>query len=148
MTPAVRLLDARRAGLDREGLRAWARAQRLPAGAACVARSYRHPFALVAWHDAAVGVDIERVEAHDAAFEAVVCTPAERGAGLELSSLWCAKEALAKALGDALRYEPARLESPSRWPDGASGPWRARACAAPAGHVAWVVWRDEPPGFA
>ncbi|HEY4897857.1 MAG TPA: hypothetical protein VII01_17440, partial [Solirubrobacteraceae bacterium] len=29
-----------------------------------------------------------------------------------LSSLWCSKAALSKALGDALRYDPSRLDSP------------------------------------
>lgn len=57
-----------------------------------------------------------------------------------LTSLWAAKEALAKALGDALCYEPSRLGSPQHWPRGQAGPWRAKQLPAPSGHVAWLCW--------
>jgi phosphopantetheinyl transferase len=115
-----------------------------------VARCYRYPFALIAWHGERVGVDIERVAPYDKAFADSVCTPSEGALALprtaeELASLWCSKEALAKALGDARRYDPRRLESPIHWPGGESGPWRAASLEAPAGHVAWVCWRVGTP---
>jgi phosphopantetheinyl transferase len=55
--------------------------------------------------------------------------------------MWCGKEALSKALGDALAYDPRRLGSPLSWPDGRSGAWCAAELPAPAGHVAWLCWR-------
>ncbi|HWE10427.1 MAG TPA: hypothetical protein VG325_13820 [Solirubrobacteraceae bacterium] len=57
--------------------------------------------------------------------------------------MWSSKEALAKALGDALRYDPRRLEAPVAWVNGACGPWRARPVPAPPGHVARVCWRSS-----
>jgi 4'-phosphopantetheinyl transferase superfamily len=143
--PEVRLLDARAAGLDEDQLRAWARDQAEASGAAHTSRSYRYPYALVACHEHRVGIDIERVEPLDAAFLESICMPEEHGLGLgvaDASSLWCSKEALAKALGDALSYDPRRLGSPMMWPDGRSGPWQAAALRAPAGHNAWVCWES------
>jgi hypothetical protein len=140
----VRLLDARAAGVDEPGLRAWARAEAERGAAARASRSYSYPYALIAWHDEAVGVDIERIESCDAAFADSICTPRERAEIAPdtcLSSLWCSKEALAKALGDALRYDPRRLDSPMLWPGGRAGSWRAAAVDAPAGHTAWLCWR-------
>ncbi|MGI8922326.1 MAG: 4'-phosphopantetheinyl transferase family protein [Solirubrobacteraceae bacterium] len=146
--PQVILLDARANGLDQADLRACARTQG-PPSASHVARSYRHPFGLVAWHSEPVGVDIERIERFNAAFAESICTPSERVAlgrpaapDAHIASLWSSKEALAKALGDALRYDPRRLESPMRWPGGAAGPWRAARLPVPAGHTAWVCWRS------
>lgn len=146
-TPHARLIDARVSGLDESRLVASARALSDIAGARWVSRSYRFPLALVAWHDAPVGIDIERVTAWDGAFAESICTPAERTAGWPhedddgyLSSLWSSKEALAKALGDALAYDPRRLESPMAWPDGRSGPWRATTLTAARDHVAWLCW--------
>lgn len=114
-----------------------------------VSRSYRAPFALVAWHRWEVGVDIERVERPAEGFGASIATPSElRVVGpeaLEIPSLvaclWSGKEALAKALGDARDYDPRRLESPLLWPDGVCGCWRAERLDAPVGHVAWICWR-------
>jgi hypothetical protein len=152
--PLVRLLDARTAGLDDAGLRRWARAVGAQLAPLLVTRSYRHPFALVAAHHAAVGVDLERVEPVDAAFATSIATPEERAAleageaGDDLASwaiaLWSGKEALAKALGDALAYDPRRLGAPARWPGLRCGPWRAAALPVPAGHTGWVCWRDVP----
>ena len=146
--PQVRLLDARRAGLDETGLRAWARSVTDASGARYVARSYRWPWCLVAWHDAPVGVDLERLEPVDRAFAESIATPGERAelAGREHDTgwaiaLWSSKEALSKALGDALLYDPGRLEAPARWPGLRSGPWRAAAVAAPPGHTGWLCWR-------
>jgi 4'-phosphopantetheinyl transferase superfamily len=146
--PQVRLLDARPAGLDEAVLRRWARSQRQPDAGTLVTRSYRYPFALVAWHRGPVGIDLERIEVCAPSFAESISTPEERSARLHgddpdayAISLWCGKEALAKALGDALGYDPRRLESPGGWSDGRCGPWRSARLAAPTGHVAWVCWR-------
>jgi 4'-phosphopantetheinyl transferase superfamily len=145
MTPEVRLLDARSAGVDESGLRAWARAQTASSDARFVTRSYRYPYALIAWHDGPVGIRVERC---DAAFVESICTPVERSAwpaggdcDTTAISFWCSKEALAKALGDALAYDPRRLESPLGWPAGRSGAWRAECLPTPPGHVGWLCWR-------
>ena len=148
--PQAWLVDARFSGLDEPGLAAHARALSNTAGGCrYVSRSYRHPYALIASHDAPVGVDIERIEPRDPAFAETICTPTERAAGWPhehadryLSALWSSKEALAKALGDALAYDPRRLESPGAWPYGRSGPWRAAPLATAPGHVAWLCWRN------
>jgi phosphopantetheinyl transferase (holo-ACP synthase) len=147
--PEVRLLDARKLGVDAAGLRARARAVTGSSGARHAARSYRYPYALVAWHSQPVGVDIERIEAFDADFLESICTPSERPTAAELerpdaylASLWCSKEALAKGLGDALAYDPRRLESPMSWPDGEAGPWRARRLTVAPDHAAWLCWRS------
>ena len=146
--PEVRLLDARPAGLDEAGLRAWARAQTAASEDAHVTRSYRYPYALVAWHSEPVGVDIERVEPCDAAFAELICTAPERAdptfttePDAYLTSLWCSKEALSKALGDAVRYDPRRLDSPMRWPDLRAGPWHATPLQTIPSHTAWLCWR-------
>ena len=148
--PEVRLLDARAAGLDEQGLRACARAMTDGCGMPHVARSYRYPFALVAWHQEPVGVDLERIDRCDAAFANLICTPRERtrpralaDSDPYLTSLWCSKEALAKALGDALSYDPSRLDSPVYWPDLRSGPWRATPLETVPQHAAWLCWRSS-----
>jgi hypothetical protein len=145
--PRAFLLDARPAGLSPMGLREWARRLSRDCGAPHTARSYRYPYALVAWHRQPVGTDIERVEAYDVALADLICAPEERSAPERaadpdnyLTSLWAAKEALAKALGDALSYEPSRLGSPQHWPGGQAGPWRAERLPAPSRHVAWLCW--------
>lgn len=146
--PCVRVLDARTLGVDEPGLRAAARAQSASAGVAHTARAYRYPYALVAWHSQPVGVDIEREEPFDAAFMDSICTPSERfdPSSLRhpdrfLASMWSSKEALAKGLGDAVLYDPRRLESPARWPDGRAGAWRAQELKIAPGHAAWLCWR-------
>jgi len=147
--PEVRLLDARGSGLDEPALREWARELSADAGARYCSRSYREPYGLVAWHDQPVGVDIERIEPFDQLFLESISTPAELKLPFEKvradeysASLWSSKEALAKALGDALAYDPRRLDSPISWPDGRSVPWRALSLPAPSGHVAWLCWRS------
>ena len=148
--PEVRLLDARSASLPESVLRRWARSQRQPGAGTFVTRSYRYPYALVAWHTGPVGIDLERIEPCAPGFADSVSAPAERStpalddldADTYAISLWCGKEALAKALGDALRYDARRLESPLRWPGGRCGPWCASQLSAPRGHVAWVCWRS------
>jgi hypothetical protein len=149
--PRVRLIDVRGSGVDQQGLRdaAWGLTETLTSGGARhVSRSYRWPLALVAGWALAVGVDIERVETEaDRAFADSICTPEER---IELgarrfdpavvASLWCGKEAVAKALGDALAYDPRRLGAPLLWPDGVSGRWHARPLEVSPGYVGWVCW--------
>jgi 4'-phosphopantetheinyl transferase superfamily protein len=146
--PGVLLLD----GGDLRA-RAWAAAA--AAGAAFTSRSYRDPYALLAWHDARVGVDIERVEPCSEDFARLICAPEERMAATQaadrdrfLTDLWSGKEALAKALGDALDHEPARLPSPLLWRGGSAGRWRARRVPVPDGHVGWLVWERELPSAA
>jgi hypothetical protein len=151
--PRVRLLDAIALGLDDAGLHALAREITSPQRAPHVSRSYCYPFALVAWHSGPVGVDVERIDRCDEHFADLVCSPEERPLALLapnidafLTSMWSAKEALAKGLGDALAYDPARLDSPDRWPDGRAGPWRSAPLPVDALHVGWVCWRgaDSP----
>lgn len=144
------LIDARAAGAsDEVALRELARTASAEAGAPFTSRSYRFPFALVAAHTDAVGVDIERVERCGRVFADSISTPAELSARPPredhdrfFTSLWSSKEALSKALGDALAYDPRRLEGPGSWPDGRSGPWRASSIdVGEDGHVAWLCWR-------
>ena len=147
--PTVQLLEAGNEDADDARLHERARLLADAAKAAHTSRSYRHPYALLAWHDHPVGIDIERIEPVDRAFLESISTPSERvslrvrNEAADVISLWCSKEALAKALGDARRYDPRRLESPVRWPEGRSGPWRARRLEAPAGYLAWVCWRSS-----
>jgi hypothetical protein len=146
----VQLIDARTAGApDETALRELARKTCAEAAAPFTSRSYCFPFALAATHTAAVGVDIERVEPCDAAFADSIRTPAELSAGPPredydsyFTSLWSSKEALSKALGDALSYDPRRLEGPGAWPDGRSGPWRTTPLDVPDGYVAWLCWKE------
>jgi phosphopantetheinyl transferase len=145
--PEIRLLDARYARLSEAELRAWARTLAPAAAAAHRSRSYRYPYALVAWHDQPVGVDIERIEPMDADFARSICTYSEtqRLPVLDdrlVASLWSGKEALSKALGDPLIYDPRRLEAPLLWLDGRAGPWRAAELTVAGGHVAWLCWRS------
>ena len=151
--PEVQLLDARDRDLDAEGLREWARVLTVASGVRFVSRSYRYPYAVVGWHRDPIGVDIETIGPYDEALADVICTPSERSdlssradLGAHLTSLWCAKEALAKALGDALAYDPARLESPAHWSSRRGGRWGAMPLAdPPEGHAAWVCWRVAEP---
>lgn len=150
--PGLAVLDARERELDGPGLRAWATHHCDARRAAFVSRSYRHPYALLAWHSRRVGVDLEVVESLDRGFAESIATFEERAAlagGFDdpalVASLWSGKEALAKALGDALAYDPRHLSSPLIWSGGRSGPWRAAALAdLPPGHVGWLCWEALP----
>jgi phosphopantetheinyl transferase len=148
--PHVELLDARALGVTESQLRDRARARSAGTGP-FVSRSYRHPYALIASHTGPVGVDIERIESCDPDFARSICTPDEaRAIGARpcgdrlVTSMWSGKEALAKALGEPVAYDPRRLQAPTGWPDGRAGAWRAAELAAPAGHVAWLCWRAVP----
>jgi 4'-phosphopantetheinyl transferase superfamily len=153
--PRVFLADAstpsptsmRAADPREDDLRALARGTSDTCGAPYNSRSYCFPRALVASHTAPVGVDIERVQACGKAFADSIQTPSERAAGsppgdpdYHFTSLWCSKEALSKALGDPLAYDPRRLEGPGAWREGRSGPWRACALDVGAGYLAWLCW--------
>ncbi|MGO9906164.1 MAG: 4'-phosphopantetheinyl transferase superfamily protein [Solirubrobacteraceae bacterium] len=98
------------------------------------------------WRARTLAVDVERVVTCPAGFASSISTPAEEAAARrttdrEIVSLWSSKEALSKALGDALNYDPRRLESPAGWPDGICGPWRAATLPLPNGYCGWVCWR-------
>jgi hypothetical protein len=155
--PEVQLIDARTIGLgDEPALREHARGLSADTGAPFTSRSYSFPLALLAWHTAPVGCDIEHVAPCDEAFADSIRTPEERAAAAAreavpedadrdrcITSLWSSKEALAKALGDALDYDPRRLEGPGAWPDGRSGALRAATLDVADGYVAWLCWRAE-----
>ncbi len=122
----------------------------VPARSSFQSRSYRWPYAVAATHAEPVGVDIERVEPMGRDFAESICTPQERAQlgpllddDLLVASLWSGKEALAKALGDAVDYDPRRLDAPLIWPGGRSGRWRAKQIEVPPGHVGWLVWSGE-----
>lgn len=156
--PLVTLLHAGRE-LAADGLREITRSRCEHAAGAVRSRSYSYPYALIASYDASVGVDIEEVAPVAAEFADSICAPQEREHAQRLGllctdnthaaiRLWSAKEALAKALGNALDYDPRRLESPQLWPrcehDSTlhlSGCWAARELELPAGYVGWVCWR-------
>ena len=144
--PQVALIDATLEGLDEAALRARARDLGTAVGAGAVSRSYCHPYALVGWHAGPIGVDVERVVTCPPEFGPSISTPDEDAAARwttddEIVSLWSSKEALSKALGDALNYDPRRLESPAGWPRGICGPWRAAPLPLPGGYCGWVCWR-------
>ncbi len=139
-------------GHDPEALRRLAQAHPLASRAPFASRSYCGPLGLVAWSDRPVGVDLERVGPVEGGFGASICTPAERRRFADrlddpgfVTSLWSSKEALAKALGDAVQYDPRRLESPLGWPGGRTGPWRAQVLTPAPEHVAWLVWSLAAP---
>ncbi len=113
-------------------------------------RSYRFPFALFAVHCDSVGIDIEHVDPYDPVFAESVCTPTEWSnsqtrpeTSLEVADVWSSKEALAKALGDAVKYDPRRLLSLALTPDGAAGAWHTARIDVPFGYTGWVVWKHE-----
>lgn len=147
--PHVSLLDAGIAGLGAQGLRDWARRLAATSRAPYTSRSYRYPYALVACHRQPVGTDIERIGPCDEDFAELICTPSERSGppgpfdrDSYFTSLWSGKEALSKALGDAVAYEPSRLGSPACWPHRRAGPWRAEELNVPPGYVAWLCWKS------
>lgn len=146
--PVVLLLNGEQAALDERGLKAWARQQAAPPRASHTSRSYRYPYALVAWHTEPVGIDIEHVGRFRPEFLDAICTHEERPLPLPedveayLASLYSSKAALSKAEGNPLRYDPTRVGSPMFWPERRNGPWRAAELALPPGHSGWVCWRS------
>ena len=123
-------------------------------------RSYSGDVALVAgWH-LRVGSDVEILAGSsesswstaDRHFRSTLMSPEERREVLTRSegdtrqsamSLWCSKEALAKALGTPQQMDPARLTGPTVWPDSRRGNWRATFLDThdlEIDAVAWVVF--------
>ena len=156
MLPSHELLRLPQGGSESAELRKLARAHPCARTAPHASRSYCGSLGLVAWGATPLGVDLEAVQevesgpaaaARTRDFAASICTPEEleRFRGLLddarfVISLWSSKEALAKALGDPVAYDPRRLESPLGWRDGASGRWRAQQLEPAPGHVGWLVW--------
>lgn len=144
--PNVLLVEAHaRSGIDE--LRAAARELCARSEVRFASRAYRYPFALVATHQFRVGVDIERFVGFTALDAPAILSPGERARGIEftdeqVSSIWSGKEALAKALGDALDYEPGRLESPWFWREGRCGRYLAASFSVGDEFGAWVVWEQ------
>ena len=127
-------------------------------------RSYSGVTALVAgWHHR-VGLDFEFLDRvneptwsiEHGYFRSSMMTSEERetwsvgttlDARASATSVWCSKEALAKALGTPQELNPARLTGPTTWSNAGRGCWRARfldthslGCDA----VAWVVFEVPP----
>ncbi len=114
---------------------------------------------IVGWRDR-VGVDVETLDRpiettwslHDELFRTTMMTAEERELAPPLDlvaardmalSLWCSKEALAKALGTPLDWEPTRLRGPALWPSRDVGRWRATYLGPDVLHfraLAWVVY--------
>ncbi len=78
-------------------------------------------------HEHRIGVDIERIEQRDERFVETFTTPAERGLidGVPLSerdafvtSIWCAKEAVAKCVGTGVDGAPQAFEAIQVYGDG------------------------------
>jgi hypothetical protein len=148
--PSVLLVEALDARIGPKELRAAARELTARCEVPFASRAYCFPLALVATHQLRVGTDIERVDRLTAFDAPAILSPAERARYLELTdeqvgAIWSGKEALAKALGDALDYEPRRLESPWFWREGRSGRFSAKSFSVNATCCAWVVW-ERPAG--
>jgi hypothetical protein len=126
-------------------------------------RSYSSAIALVAGWRHRVGVDIELLHrateaswsTADERFRDVIMTPEERkhlltlgddNPGVGAVSLWCSKEALAKALGTPLQMDPTRLTGPALWDESRRGAWRATSLDLPIlerDAVGWVVYESR-----
>jgi len=145
--PELWRIDARDSGANDSRLRELARTLSDRLRRPYVSRTYAFPWAYVAVHDGPVGVDLERIAPCSSAFASLICAPGEgtdprivADPDTHLTNLWSSKEALAKALGDALDYEPARLASPLYWPSGRSGRWMADPITDLAGYCGWICW--------
>jgi len=125
-------------------------------------RSYSGVIALVAGWRHRVGVDVEFLHRHtqsswslrDERFQTAIMTSEERKQSLTLEvldpeaaavSLWCSKEALAKALGSPLEMDPARLTGPAMWDGARRGSWAATlldVATLECDAVGWVVYES------
>jgi len=121
--------------------------ERLPG---CLSISHRDGGALVAWTQASsghLGVDLERVEAHSAAFAADYFTPAEQHLVAEaeqkdvaLSCLWSVKEAMLKALQTGLRLDTRSVEVLAL-PTLEGGDWTRLPVRGPLqDEQVWLAW--------
>lgn len=131
----------------------------------CWSRSYSGVVALIAgWHHR-VGVDIELLHQADEAtwsiddpnFRSTIMSAEERAMWpnttsadpwASATSVWCSKEALAKALGTPLEMDPARLTGPTAWPGASRGSWCAKfldVSSLANSAVAWVVYESTSP---
>ena len=109
-------------------------------------RSYRDGIGLLAMGPSRVGVDIEVIDLTVTAAAVLTDTESRLDSGPEdLCRWWSAKEALAKALGDARKYDPRTLDSPALWTTSRQGRWRAQPLEVPAGYIGWIVWETETP---
>lgn len=104
-------------------------------------RSYSGAFSIEAVSKSRCGIDIEIPEILEnewnmdsKSFDVAILAEGERdkilsskyASDLNLPTvIWSSKEALAKALGDATRYEPNKLESPIVWANLQHGRWQA-----------------------
>jgi 4'-phosphopantetheinyl transferase len=93
-----------------------------------------------------VGVDVERLDRRSSAIPRTL-TPAEAAAlaaargdkHAELLRVWCRKEALAKAIGGGLGWEPRRFDTT------APGDYALTDVAVPPGHVAALACAGRGP---
>jgi len=146
--PVVRLLECSGGSTDDRDLRAAARSMATSATHMFVSRSYSFPMALVAMHDAQVGVDIELVTRWEPEQIESILSASERQRHVEAddrwaTSLWSSKEALAMALNEPVSYDPRRLESPLLWLDGSAGRWCAQRLTVANQYEAWLCWAME-----
>jgi hypothetical protein len=125
-------------------------------------RSYTPGAALVVGWNARVGADLETParatqgwSLDDPAFRKAILSPEERCTFTEddtrvgATRLWSAKEALAKALGDAKAYEPSRLSGPAAWTRGRRGRFASVEFGpreVGAGRLGWIVYEVVPVG--
>lgn len=93
-----------------------------------------------------VGVDIEVIDLSVTAGAALTEKESHLGGGPGgFCSWWSAKEALAKALGDARKYDRRSLESPALWAIPRQGNWQAQPLEVPTGYVGWIVGETTLP---
>lgn len=91
-----------------------------------------------------VGVDIEVIDLTVTAAAVLTKKESRLGGGPDdFCSWWSAKEALAKALGDARKYDPRELETPALWTTPQQGRWQAQRLEVPSGYVGWIVWEID-----
>jgi 4'-phosphopantetheinyl transferase len=95
-----------------------------------------------------VGIDVERLDRRSRAVERTL-TPAERAAldgaadrHVALLRVWCRKEALAKAIGGGLGWEPLRFDTTD------PGAFTLADVAVAPGHVAALAWAGGPAEVA
>lgn len=120
-----------------------------------VSISHKEQMAIAIASDGAVGIDLEKIEARDAAFEATAFDDGERAlldawTGPEraewIARLWCAKEAAGKRLGIGLNRGPRTMAV--RGIEAASGTARVQTGPMIAGSQELTVHTLSNRGFA